>query len=192
LKSLVLTACGLLIWALGIPAAAAGEYGSGVKSDLPPRLGVEAGIDLSNLYGDVANDMFGSRLGVAGGVFLNLPLDPILAFQPEILYEQKGGKFNGSFYQLDYVEVPLLLNITFGSPDFNPGILLGPAIGDIVASRGVPKTIDHFDLGLVIGAQVDFSKFFVSGRYEMGVMDLSSDQQVKNSTVTFLVGLSYI
>jgi len=73
LKSLVLTACGLLIWALGIPAAAAGEYGSGVKSDLPPRLGVEAGIDLSNLYGDVANDMFGSRLGVAGGVFLNLP-----------------------------------------------------------------------------------------------------------------------
>jgi len=86
----------------------------------------------------------------------------------------------------------LLLNITFGSPDFNPGILLGPAIGYIVASRGVPKTIDHFDLGLVIGAQVDFSKFFVSGRYEMGVMDLSSDQQVKNSTVTFLVGLSYI
>ena len=187
IKNILAAGC-VVFFILGSRAAAE-EQGA---ATLAPRLGVEAGIDLSNLYGDVARDMFGSRLGIAGGAFLNLPLGAFAALQPEILYEQKGGRFNGSFYQLDYVEIPVLLNITFGTPAFNPGLLLGPAFGDIVASQGVPKTIDHFDLGLVAGIQVNFSAVFISGRYEMGVMELSADQKVKNSLVTFLVGLSYI
>ncbi len=192
MKKITLTVACLFLFMPGSSFVMAADSDA-TKGKVPlPHLGVEAGITFSNLYGDVAHDMFGSRLGIAGGAFLNLPLGTVLALQTEVLYEQKGGKFNGIFYQLDYVEIPLLLNVTFGTPAFNPGLLLGPAIGDIIASQGVPMTIDHFDVGLVAGLQMNLSQFIVSGRYEMGVMELSVDQKVKNSTVTFLVGLSYI
>lgn len=152
------------------------------------RLGVEGGINLANLNGANVNDVFASRLGFVGGGFLNLPLGPVLAFQPEVLYEQKGGKFNGSPYQLDYVEVPLLLDISLLGPI---GILVGPAFDANVASQGV-ASVNSTDVGAIMGVQVIFGNLLASGRYEVGFDDISSNQKIQNGTFSFLLGLSFI
>jgi hypothetical protein len=53
-------------------------------------------------------------------------------------------------------------------------------------------SVNKTDVGLILGAQVFVSKFLVSGRYEVGLTDVSTTQQIQTGTFTFLVGLSFI
>src|SRR5580692_9370328 len=94
---LTLTCLGLLAMGGSRAAADSGTPVSGPGL----RLGVEGGINLANLNGQNVNDVFGSRLGFVGGAFADVSLTSSFAIQPEVLYEQKGGKLNGSAYQLD-------------------------------------------------------------------------------------------
>ncbi|HEY5038795.1 MAG TPA: porin family protein [bacterium] len=178
----------LLLFVLASSFAMAEEKGS--EALVPKTLiGVEAGINLASLSGPSVNDVFASRLGFVGGAFLNFHLTPVLAIQPEVLYEQKGGKFGGTPYQLDYFEIPVLLNLTFLGP---LGVLLGPAFNSTLATQGVQNATQS-DVGLILGAQVNVSSFLVSGRYEVGLTDVSSTQKnISNGTFTFLAGLSFI
>ncbi|MHC1690795.1 MAG: porin family protein [Bacteroidales bacterium] len=80
--------------------------------------GVKAGVNLSNVY-DSQGEQFNadSKLGLAAGVFVALPLGKYLGIQPEILFSQKGYKGSGSIlgsdysfsYTSNYIDVPLLL-----------------------------------------------------------------------------------
>ncbi|HTC21519.1 MAG TPA: porin family protein [bacterium] len=181
-----------LLFSLVSSYAMADEGGTAAKVEPVPRLGVEGGFTFGNLTGPGVNDVFGSRFGIVGGIYLNLPLTgSILGFQPEFLYEQRGGKFDGNLYQLDYLAVPLLMDINFGMPVFNPDILLGPCLDDVVATEGVPDA-NHFEVGLMLGAQVNFSGFFISGRYELGLTNVSGVQNIQTDTWLLMAGLSYI
>jgi len=155
------------------------------------KLGLEGGINLSNLNGPNVNDAVGSRLGFVGGAFADIPFTPSLALQPEVLYEQKGGKYNGTAYQLDYVEVPILLNIGFGIPVINPSLLVGPSFSSNAANSGLAN-VNSNEMGLILGAQANLFQFLFSGRYEIGLTNVSSTQNIQNGTFTFLVGLSFI
>jgi len=182
------------IWGLGLLMLIGSRVfaqGAAASAVAAPSLGVEAGINLANLNGQNVNDVIGSRLGFVGGGYVNLPLTAGLAFQPEVLYEQKGGKINGNAYQLDYIEVPVLLDITFGVPVLNPGILLGPTFDANVFNSGL-SNLNSADVGLMGGVQVNLAQFLVSGTYEVGLTDVSSSQKVQNGTFTFLVGLSFL
>lgn len=80
--------------------------------------GVKAGANLSNVY-DSQGEQFNadSKLGLAAGVFVALPLGKYFGIQPEILFSQKGYKGSGSIlgsdysfsYTSNYIDVPLLL-----------------------------------------------------------------------------------
>lgn len=184
----------LLVFALSTSPAFAAETTKTEKSAgmVPaPLLGVMGGINVASLNGSTPGAVFESRLGFVGGAFLNFHLGSSLAVQPEFLYSQKGGKINGKDYQLEYMEVPVLLEVAFGKPGFVPGILLGPAFNTNIANKGVVN-VKKSDVGLIVGAQVVMSKFLFGGRYEIGLMDLSSDSDVRSGTFTFLVGLSFL
>jgi hypothetical protein len=47
-------------------------------------------------------------------------------------------------------------------------------------------------MGLILGAQANLFQFLFSGRYEIGLTNVSSTQNIQNGTFTFLVGLSFI
>ena len=188
MKKLTLILSCLCLLAVSVSTVRADDSDSSSShSGFSPKLGVEGGFDLSNLNGQNVNDVFGSRLGWVGAVFASLPLGPTLAFQPELMYEQKGGKYNGNPYRLDYAEVPLLLDISFIGPI---GILLGPSFDANVANN-VSGT-NNTDIGLVGGVQLNLDRFLVSGRYELGLTNINNNQQIQNGTFTFLVGLSFI
>jgi hypothetical protein len=184
MKKLNLAVSCLILFALGSTCRAAADDAAGPG----PLLGIEGGIDLANLNGQNANDVVGSRLGFVGGVFVNVPFGPTLGLQPEVLYEQKGGKYNGNPYQLDYTEVPILLNVTLLGP---LGILLGPAFDVNVANKGAVH-VNSTDVSLIAGAQLNLSRIILSGRYEVGLTNASSTQNIQTGTFTFLLGLSLI
>ena len=152
------------------------------------RFGVEGGINLANLNGANVNDEVGSRLGFVGGAFLGLPLGESLKLQPEALYSQKGGKYNGNPYQVDYWEIPILLDVTLVGP---LGLLLGPSFAFTAANNGIAN-INNSDVGLVAGGQLNLDRFLVSGRYEIGLTNVTNNQSIQNGTFTFMVGLSFI
>jgi len=96
------------------------------------KLGIKAGANYSNVF-DSKNDQFtaDSKFGLAAGGFLSIPFAQFFAFQPEILFSQKGfkgtGTILGSPYQFtrttNFIDVPLLLAI---KPSENFTLLVGP------------------------------------------------------------------
>ena len=188
-KYAMLLGC-LLLFGTGLTSARADDAAPS-KPRNKPLFGLEGGINLATLRGLQADQVVKSRLGFVGGAFLSFPMGTTLSLQPELLYSQKGGKINGLGYQLDYVEVPVLLDIQLGGPGIVPGILAGPAFNSAVSNEGV-LNVKRSDVGLVLGVQWILSKFLVSGRYEVGLNDVSSDSSVKNGTFTFLVGFSIL
>ena len=100
-----------------------------------PSLGVKAGGSLSTLTNtdDIAYE---SIYGYHAGVFANLTLSRHFAFQPELLYSQKGAKYPAApgilaTRRLHYADLPLLFHVNAN------GFFLeaGPQVGVLLAAR---------------------------------------------------------
>ena len=80
------------------------------------------------------------KIGFHAGVYLTLPIAPVFAIQPEVLYSQKGYRadrsFLGSTYKYrvttSYIDVPILAKIT---PVKSLGILVGPQISFLTNTK---------------------------------------------------------
>lgn len=96
------------------------------------QVGLKIGANLSNIY-DSEDENFtaDSKLGLAGGAFVSIPIGTFLGIQPEFLFSQKGYKGSGSILGSKYtysrtsnfIDVPLLLAI---KPISALTILAGP------------------------------------------------------------------
>jgi hypothetical protein len=165
------------------------------------NFGVEAGANASNLIGSgmtaISPSLLTSKLGFVGGAYLCLNFGSSFAIRPEVLYEQKGQSFNGtsSTDELDYIEVPVLLKFSLGTPGINPGILLGPAFSWNMLAQEAGTTISNLntsDIGIIGGLEVDIDKFLISGRYELGLQDIQQNSHIQNGTITVLAGYSFM
>jgi hypothetical protein len=83
-------------------------------------IGLKAGLNLSNIY-DSDNQQFDAdpKLGLAGGLFVTIPINGFIGVQPEFLFSQRGYRGSGTILFNDYsyvqtsnfIDVPLLLAI---------------------------------------------------------------------------------
>lgn len=165
------------------------------------KLGVIGGVNIANLNGE---DVDGTKIdfsscttfGVGGVLDIGLSENVALRFEP--MYLQKGAEFNvtddpdfGSATfssKAGYLEVPVLLKISFGTSATRPYLMAGPTIGFNLSSKfelsalGFSAEIDadkitkSTDFGLAFGAGVSFpagtSSIFVEGRYALGLSDI--------------------
>ena len=123
-------------------------------------LGLKAGATYSNFVGADANgykDIFGFH----GGIFANIGITDMFAFQPELLYSQKGTKspaFAGGDVtrRLHYLDVPLAFHVNADGLFFEAG----PQVGFLLAAQDkyndASTTIDRsnfntIDLGYLAG-----------------------------------------
>jgi len=165
------------------------------------NLGLEAGANFSNFIGSdiskvgTVND---SKLGFVGGGFLSLNFGTSFAIRPEILYEQKGNAISGTSTttEMDYLEIPVLLKLSLGTPGINPALLLGPSFNwNTVAKDASGNSISNIsssDVGIVGGVEIDIDKFLISGRYELGLDNIQQNTNVQNGTITLLAGYSFM
>lgn len=144
MKQTLLTAAVLTGLAL---AAAPAAHAQGI------RFGVKAGANYSNLAGDLTNqDQYQSKFGPHAGFMVNIGLldDGFLALQPEVLYSQKGFKYDdieisgplGSYKRTGkinyhYIDVPILLRIYADGPFFEAG----PQVGYLASVSNNVKTV---------------------------------------------------
>ncbi len=95
-------------------------------------LGLKAGASLTDFVGKDAN--FDSRFGFHAGVFANIGFARLFAFQPELIYSQKGAHFlnnSDAGLRLHYVDVPLAFHVNTDGFFFEAG----PQVGFLVAAR---------------------------------------------------------
>lgn len=156
--------------------------------------GVKAGVNFARI-----SDASGlsNRTGFTGGIFAGGTFADKFGIQGELLYSQQGAEFEFGDFNLDYVNVPILvryflvqgLNVQAG-PQFgilvndDAQALVGEVINDIATNK--------FDISGVIGLGYDLPLGLrVSGRYHFGLNDVADNTRGKNSVVTLAVGYSF-
>lgn len=104
-------------------------------------IGVKAGANLSNVYDSSSEDFQAdSKLGLAVGAFLSIPIGSFLGVQPELLFSQRGIRGSGTILFSDYtfvrtanyIDVPLLLAI---KPIPQLTLLVGPQYSYLLSQR---------------------------------------------------------
>lgn len=151
-------------------------------------LGVKLGANFSNIS-DVGN--MSSKTGFHGGVFAAVKFQKV-AVQGDILYSQQGAKFRASKFDLDYVNVPIVLkyyliqglNVQVG-PQF--GFLVNEDIED--KPEGKTKNMDISGVA-GLGYDLPFGIRF-DARYNFGLTDISNTAGAEGKNNVFSLALGY-
>lgn len=105
------------------------------------KLGVKIGANLSNVYDTDGEDFTADpKLGLAGGVFVSIPIVSFLGIQPELLFSQKGYKGSGSILGSEYkysftsnfIDFPVFVAI---KPTNTITILAGPQFSYLLKEK---------------------------------------------------------
>jgi opacity protein-like surface antigen len=179
-------------------------------------VGLKAGPNFVTLAGDGVSDVE-SFARMIGGGFMVVQLGNNFAFQPELLYAQKGGKEVDADeimkLKLDYIEVPLLLRaFPTMTGRFLPHLLAGPTVAynsncdAEITEAGVATTVDcddllplkDWDLGVALGGGVDMAvgkAFLVLDlRYTLGLTSIDDDSNpsdIKHRAFSIMAGFRY-
>ena len=200
-------------------AAASSELGAQTAAPVAPRFrfGITAGLNFADMSEIEDSDM---RMGFVLGGHLVMPFGPTFAFQPEVLYSQKGAKGStvdeesGEEVDIelkhDYLEIPLLLRMSIPtSGSVRPYLLLGPSIGLSMSceidgeSGGVSVGIDcdellepsSVDLGGALGGGIEFPvgtrAMSLGVRYTAGFSEVFEEDESKNRVLAILAGFTF-
>ena len=100
-------------------------------------VGAEVGYSRADLIGE-DSDLVASRQGAITGVYLHLPIAPMLSVRPELLFSLRGGQtlalVSGSSdiadvdIELAYLELPLLARLSLPRGRVRPAIFGGPSL----------------------------------------------------------------
>jgi hypothetical protein len=95
-------------------------------------LGIKAGPSYSGFVGKQATN-YESIFGFHAGVFANIGITDMFAFQPEVIYSQKGAKVSNIDIttRLNYVDIPLAFHVNADGLFFEAG----PQLGILVAAQ---------------------------------------------------------
>jgi len=107
------------------------------------KLGLKLGTNYSNVFDSKDNEFHAnSKFGLALGGFVSIPIASYFAFQPEMLFSQKGfkgtGSILGSTYEFtrttNFIDVPLLFAI---KPSNFITIVVGPQYSYLLSQKDV-------------------------------------------------------
>jgi hypothetical protein len=171
------------------------------------RLGAKAGANLVKVEGQSFKDEF--RYGYHLGGFAEIGIIKKLTIQPEVLFNQYSMTLDSSFksvyenvlrseqthVKLNYLTIPILLNYQLLGPIY---LQAGPAFSILMdQSKNVLQNGgDAFkkgDFSMIGGAQVRISRFYLSGRYVVGlanINDIDDKEKWKSQALQLSVGLS--
>ncbi|GAB3315066.1 porin family protein [Hymenobacter humi] len=170
----------------------AGLHGAAHAQSGNLSLGLKAGGTLSTFSGADATSMK-NLFGFHAGVLANLSLTNHIAFQPELLYSQKGAQaaLDGSTdkltYRLHYVDVPLALHLNVDGLFFEAG----PQVGFLAAAQSklgsastdVKAAYNTVDVGYLAGLGYQRKTGLGVGlRYNGGVTNVSKETTVGSTT----------
>ena len=150
----------------------------------------------------------GARFGFSVAGLADIPLYKGLSLRPELAFVNQGGSFisnfqvegaRNSFNKCNYysIQVPVNLAYTFVLDDVRLGVFLGPAFDfslfgkmktenqnvDIHFGQTKEADLKTFDLGVNVGLQVDYRRYFFSVGALCGTLDRRSVEREGESAL---------
>ncbi|MCI1187745.1 PorT family protein [Hymenobacter sp. DH14] len=162
---------------------------SAARAQSDVSLGLKAGASYSNFVGkQTFNEEY--IFGFHAGVFANIGLTNLFAFQPEIIYSQKGSNPNITDFKnrLHYVDVPLAFHVNANGLFFEAG----PQVGFLVAaqqkvantSTDIKSGFNAVDFGYLAGLGYQRKTGLGIGlRYNGGITNIPKAYTTGNVTV---------
>lgn len=175
------------------------------------RFGAKGGVNLNKITGKSYKEGF--NFNYQAGVFLQFNFSKRLGIQPEVNFVQTSSEFsndpNDIYYdlflsgsqkssKLNYLEVPVLLNINVGESK-RAKLQIGPAYGGLLketvdslkANGNIYKNGEWAAIG-GIWIQVPFVNF--GARYKLGLTELNAidnRQSWKSQSIQVFVGVTF-
>lgn len=175
--------------------------------------GIKGGLNYSDVWDQTENFTAEPKIGLAGGLYLGIPLGKYLGIQPEILISQKGLKGSGMLFESNYsfkrtstyIDIPLQVQM---KPTENLTIVFGPQFSSLLEEKNVYSFGENSSMqdqafknensrdnifGFVVGPDIIISHLVISGRIgwdlqDYGANDVSTTPQYKNQWMQLTAG----
>ncbi len=170
------------------------------------QLGVKGGVNFTKIDGQSFSNEF--KYGYQAGAFATVKITNHIQIQPEVMFNQYNTRVDTAYnnvlnvknlkdVQLNYLTVPLLLNLT---PAKFISFQVGPQFGVLLDKHKnlFENGKDAFsggDLSMLAGVQLNLAGFRLSGRYVVGltnINDAGNSNKWKNQGFQVSVGLRII
>jgi hypothetical protein len=175
------------------------------------RIGAKAGVNINKINGESYKSGFNYNYLL--GVFMQFNFSKTFGLQPEVNFVQSSSEFSNDgtiIYddlfldgsqkkaKLDYLKVPLLLNINVG-PSKRVKLQLGPQYGNVLKQTvdslknngHIFKTADWSAVG---GLWLQIPFINLGARYEIGLTnlnDIDNQQKWKSQAFTIFAGFTF-
>lgn len=166
-----------------------------------PKFGIKGGLNYATLN-NVDDVEYRPGILIGGFAKFKVPASP-MSVQPEILYAQYGSDIEDSdaSFNLNYIQVPVLLKFGFSAPGVTPNVYFGPyanfllnsEVANNTGSLNLEDNTKNSTFGIIIGADIDVSKFQLGVRYSAGLTNVADDNfndEAKNGAFALTVGVS--
>lgn len=161
--------------------------------------GVKAGVNFASIS-DASG--FSNRTGFTAGIFAGAKFGDKIGLQADLLYSQQGAKVDFGSFDLNYVNVPIVLKY-YLTDSFH--IHAGPQFGVLIDDKTqtvIGETINdigtnEFDVSGVLGVGLDLPMGLrFDARYNLGFSDVPDEkgalEKGKNRVITLSVGYSFL
>lgn len=176
------------------------------------RMGAKAGVNINKIDGLAYKDAF--NYNFQAGVFAQFNITKKIGIQTEVNFVQTQSEFSndpntitddlfggGTQHKakLDYLEVPLLMNINIG-PTQKVKLQLGPAYGGLLKQTvdslktGTNNLYKNGEWSAIGGLWIQLPLVSFSARYKLGlsnINDYNNTQTWKNQAIQISVGITF-
>ncbi len=184
-------------------------------SQLKLAIGGEAGINIANFTG-TPDPSTSTRTGLIIGADFSMGFTKYIAIQPGLKFIMKGASNSsaaGSVSdKLNYLEIPVLLKVTFPLTEVSPYLIGGPVLAinmsaneDQTPTGGTTTTVDvsndisGTDFDLLVGGGVGFKvaprmDIFAQFGYSFGLSNIlknSTTNTLKNNGIQLTAGVMF-
>lgn len=170
--------------------------------------GVRAGMNISSAHMKAGGftENSDSKIGFHVGAVLDWQILDAFYIQPGLQYSLKGMKWDDADLKSNasYIELPILASYRFylGGENTKLHVNAGPYLAMGIAGKSKDTDtgekwdtfgddgLKRFDVGLQFGVGVSFSKFYVGGSYQLGLMNIGRDD-IKYKNRNWMITLGY-
>lgn len=163
------------------------------------KIGVKAGVNFANQHGDASFDGISvDKEGITSyhaGLVAELKLLEKFSIQPELLYSTQGATYKNAVdefkNELGYLSIPVMAKFYLTK---SVSLELGPQASFLLSNKKEfdvedPKTFD-FAVNAGLGLKIT-EGLFVQARYGLGLTEVSSHADLKNSVFQLSAGYMF-